>query len=139
MNSPQTVSITARALLLSYRIDPARLEQSDLLATNPLTFPGRNERRNGGRVSLRGGWIGTTAAEQEAVLQNVRRHITGGIKRKEEEAPQDRALRRQGGANRPGGPTYLERNARTRDSIAEALAKSVVRHAMRTKLPADSI
>src|SRR5262249_58176158 len=86
MNAPQASTITARALLLSDRIDTARLEQSDLLATNPLTFTVGTS--GGMAVVFRYGvvvLIGTSAAEQESVLANVRRHITGGFHRREEE------------------------------------------------------
>src|SRR6478736_1602862 len=86
MNSPQTASITARALLLSDRIDTARLERSDLLATNPLAFPLGKD--GGIAVVFRYGvvvFIGANATEQESVLDTVRRQSTGTIKRKEEE------------------------------------------------------
>src|SRR5215470_360926 len=118
MNAPQTSTITARALLLSDRIDTARLEQSDLLATNPLTF---TVGTSGGKaVVFRYGvvvLIGTSAAEQESVLANVRRHITGGFHRREEETATIEL----------GGPIYLRALTPERAIlIAEALAKSVV-------------
>jgi uncharacterized Rmd1/YagE family protein len=128
MNSPQTATITARALLLSDRIDTARLEQSDLLATNPLTFPVGTG--GGMAVVFRYGvvvLIGTTVAEQEAVLQSVRRHITGGIKRKEEETAIIELSTDKEEQIPPGGPIYLRALTPERAIlIAEALAKSVV-------------
>ena len=128
MNAPQTSTITARALLLSDRIDTARLEQSDLLATNPMTFTVGTS--GGIAVVFRYGvvvLIGTSAAEQESVLANVRRHITGGFHRREEETATIELATDKEEQIAPGGPIYLRALTPERAIlIAEALAKSVV-------------
>src|SRR4249919_3242551 len=124
MNSPQTASITARALLLSDRIDTARLEQSDLLATNPLTFAVGTS--GGMAVVFRYGvvvLIGTSTAEQAS----VRRHITGGFQRREEETATIELTGDKEEQIAPGGPIYLRVLTPERAIlIAEALAKSVM-------------
>jgi uncharacterized Rmd1/YagE family protein len=128
MTSPQTATRTVRALLLSDRIDTARLERSDLIATNPLAFP---VGKDGGMVVVfRYGvvvFVGTTAAEQEAVLESVRRHAIGAIKRPEEETAVIELAPDKDEQIAPGGPICLKMLTPERVLlIAEALAKSVV-------------
>jgi uncharacterized Rmd1/YagE family protein len=123
-----TTTTTVRALLLSDRIDTAHMERSDLLATNPLTFPVGKE--GGIAVVFRYGvvvFIGVTAGEQETVLQTVRRHITGTVKRREEETAVIEITPDKDEQIAPGGPITLRVLTPERAIlIAEALAKSVV-------------
>jgi hypothetical protein len=127
--TPSTVTTrTARALLLCDRIDTARLERANILYTSPLAFPVGKE--GGIGVVFRYGvivFIGVATAEQEGVIENVVRHSSGSVKRREEEnavlelAPDiDEQIP-------PGGPIRLRMLTPERAVlIAEALAKSVV-------------
>jgi uncharacterized Rmd1/YagE family protein len=129
MLTPETTTtIAVRAVLLTDRIDTARLERSDLVATNPLAFP---VGKDGGLVVVfRYGvvvFIGVTATEQEAALQNVRRHAIGAIKRQEEETAVIELSPDKDEQIPPGGPICLKMLTPERALlIAEALAKSVV-------------
>jgi uncharacterized Rmd1/YagE family protein len=127
--TPSTVTTkTARALLLCDRIDTARLERRDLIHASPLAVPVGKD--GGIAVVFRYGvvvFIGVAPAEQEAVIDNVLRHSSGTVKRREEEnallelAPDiDEQIP-------PGGPIRLRMLTPERAVlIAEALAKSVV-------------
>jgi required for meiotic nuclear division protein 1 len=128
MNSLQMENKTVRALLVSDRIDTAQLERKDLVATNPLTFP---VGISGGKaVVFRYGvvvFIDANAAEQESVLQNIRRHSTGTIKRQEEETAIIELAPDKDEQIPPGGPIVLKMLTPERAIlVAEALAKSVV-------------
>ena len=118
----------ARALLLCDRIDAARLERRDLIHANPLAFQVGKE--GGIAVVFRYGvvvFIGVAPADQEGVIDNLLRHCSGSVKRREEEnavlelAPDiDEQIP-------PGGPIRLRMLTPERAVlIAEALAKSVV-------------
>jgi uncharacterized Rmd1/YagE family protein len=128
MSPSQTEIKMARAVLVSDRIDTAHLQRTDLVATNPLTFPVGT---NGGKaVVFRYGvvvFIGTTAAEQEGSLQSIRRHATGTLKRQEEETAIIELAPDKDEQIAPGGPIVLKMLTPERAIlIAEALAKSVV-------------
>lgn len=115
-------------MLLSDRIDTARLERGDLLATNPLAFPVGKD--GGIAVVFRYGvvvFIGASTAEQESVLDAVRQQSSGTIKRREEETAVIELSPDKDEQIPPGGPICLKALTPERVLlIAEALAKSVV-------------
>src|SRR5262249_6753680 len=123
----QTTTKTVRAILLSDRIDTARLERSGLLATNPLAFP---IGKDGICVVFRYGvvvFIGATTAEQDSVLDTVSWQSVRAVKRREEESAIIELSADKDEQIPPGGPITLKVLTPERALlIAEALAKSVV-------------
>jgi uncharacterized Rmd1/YagE family protein len=118
--------LTARAFLVSDRIDLMGLERTDVLATNPLAF----RAGEGFVVLFRYGvavLIGLTPLEEDDILRGLQPRISGAVEKVEETAEIEIISDQDDAKIPPGGPIQVRDLSPGRlVVIADALAKSAV-------------
>jgi required for meiotic nuclear division protein 1 len=118
---------TARAFLVSERLNTSGLERGDVLATTPLAF---RVHENGVAILFRYGvvvLIGLNALEEDEFLRSLEHRMTGKFARRDEESAIIELAPEKEEQIPPGGPICLQNLSPERLAlIGEALAKSVV-------------
>ncbi len=124
LEGPRT---TARAFLVSDRLNTSGLERGDVLSTTPLAFRVKD---GGIAILFRYGvvvLIGLNALEEEEFLRGLQSRMTGALARRDEEIAAIELAPEKEDQIPPGGPIGLQSLSPERlILIGEALAKSVV-------------
>jgi uncharacterized Rmd1/YagE family protein len=119
--------VTARAFLVSDRLNTSGLERGDVLSTTPLAF-----RVNDGGIAILFRYgvvvlIGLNAVEEDEFLRGLQSRMTGALARRDEEIAVIELAPEKEDQIPPGGPICLQSLSPERlILIGEALAKSVV-------------